>query len=189
MAEEASAAPAEAKRPATPAARTRPARSRRPSSPPAESAETPPKPSGPRAENRPTLPTATARLLAYRDAEDARRPRFTRQASYRYWRIGRDGTWRRPRGQQSKQRRHYGYRSTVVSIGFRSPRAVRGLTPTGFRPVLVRTPEQIAALDRERDAAVIGRTVGTRRRLVLEEAARKRGVKVLNPIRPPEAEE
>jgi ribosomal protein L32E len=48
--------------------------------------------------------------------------------------------------------------------------------------VIVRTPEEIAALDVARDAAVIARTVGTRRRLVLEEAARKRGVKVLNPI-------
>ncbi len=34
-----------------------------------------------------------------------------RQAANRYFRIGRDGAWRRPRGLQSKQRRHYGYRS------------------------------------------------------------------------------
>ena len=190
MPEEKSGAPVETREPkAVPARRA--ARPRRPAAKPAESPEAPASKAdaGPKSPRRPTLPAATARLLAVRDVEDERRPRFTRQASYRYWRIGRDGAWRRPRGQQSKQRRHYGYRSTVVSIGFRSPRGVRGLTPTGFRPVIVRTPEEVERLDREREAAVIGRTVGTRRRLVLEETARKLGVKVLNPIRPPGQEE
>lgn len=136
----------------------------------------------PKAPRRPTLAPETARLMRVRDATTDGRPRFTRQASYRYWRIGRDGAWRRPRGQQSKQRRHYKYRSTIVSIGFRGPAAVRGLTPSGFRPVLVHTPEEIAQLAPATDAAIIARGVGTRRRLVLEEAARKLGVHVLNPI-------
>ena len=136
----------------------------------------------PKAPRRPTLPKETQALLAVRHEGDGRRPKFTRQASYRYWRIGRDGAWRRPRGQQSKQRRHYGYRSTIVSIGFRGPAKVRGLTPTGFRPVLVHTAKEIVALVPSTDAAIIARTVGTRRRLVLEETARKAGVHVLNPI-------
>jgi large subunit ribosomal protein L32e len=137
---------------------------------------------GPKAPRRPTLAPETARLLTIRDATTDSRPRFTRQASYRYWRIGRDGAWRRPRGQQSKQRRHYKYRSTIVSIGFRGPAAVRGLTPSGFRPILVHTPDDIAALAPKTDAAIIARGVGTKRRLVLEETARKLGVHVLNPI-------
>jgi large subunit ribosomal protein L32e len=136
----------------------------------------------PKAPHRPTLDADTQRLLATRDDQDDRRPKFTRQASYRYWRIGRWESWRRPRGQQSKQRRHYKYRSTVVSIGFGSPRKIRGLTPTGFRPIVVHTPTDIEALDVQHDAAIIARTVGTRRRLVLEETARKRGVHVLNPL-------
>lgn len=146
----------------------------------------------PKAPRRPTLDPVATRLLAERDAQDARRPKFTRQASYRYWRIGRWESWRRPRGQQSKQRRHYGYRSTIVSIGFGSPRKVRGLTPSGFRPILVRTPDDLNALDAKTDAAIIARTVGTRSRLVLEETARKLGVHVLNPLlkeRHAEAEE
>ncbi|MCI4329152.1 MAG: 50S ribosomal protein L32e, partial [Thermoplasmata archaeon] len=88
----------------------------------------------------------------------------------------------RPRGMQSKQRRHYGYRPVVVSIGFGSPRVTRGLTPTGFRPVLVRTADVLATLNPKVDAVLIARTVGTRRRLVLEEAARQLGLHVLNPI-------
>ncbi len=120
--------------------------------------------------------------LSVRDSLDDRRPRFTRQASYRYERIGRWEAWRRPRGMQSKQRRHYGYRSAIVRIGYRSPADVRGLTPSGFRPVLVHNRGELDALEPSRHAAVIARTVGTRRRLILEEEARRLGIHVLNPI-------
>jgi len=148
--------------------------------PPAE--EKKKKPEGPVASRRPTLEPELARLLLARRAVNRRRPKFVAQAAHRYWRIGRKQSWRRPRGLQSKQRRHYGYRSEVVSIGYGSPKRTRGLTPSGYRPVIVRTSKDVEALDRLADAAVIARTVGTRRRLVLEETARKLGIHVLNPI-------
>jgi len=137
---------------------------------------------GPRSPRRADLPPELRALLATRLRLDGQRPRFVRQAAHRYARIGRDGAWRRPRGLQSKQRRHYGYRAKIVRVGYRSPAAVRGLTPAGFRPVLVRTRGELDGLDARRDAAVIARTVGTRRRLVLEEEARRLGIRVLNPI-------
>jgi len=142
----------------------------------------------PKAPRRAPVDERTRRLLALRRSLDARRPIFGRQAANRYYRIGRDGAWRRPRGLQSKQRRHYGYRAKIVRVGYRSPARVRGLVPSGFRPVLVRTGKEIDQLDAKTEAAIIARTVGTRRRLVLEELALKRGVRVLNPIAEPEEE-
>ncbi len=130
----------------------------------------------------------TRHLLALRRSQDDRRPIFGRQAANRYYRIGRDGAWRRPRGLQSKQRRHYGYRAKIVRVGYRSPAAVRGLVPSGFRPVIVRTRDDLEGINAEREAAVIARTVGTRRRLVLEEEAQKLGIRVLNPIVKAESE-
>ena len=135
-----------------------------------------------RAPRRASLAPADRTLLRERDHLDQRRPRFGRQARYRYFRIGRDMSWRRPRGLQSKQRRHYGYRPRIVRIGYRSPARVRGLVPSGFRPILVRTDRDLEAIDAKLEAAVIARTIGTRRRLVLEETARKLGIRVLNPI-------
>jgi len=137
---------------------------------------------GPRIPKRADLPPAERTLLRARGDLDRRRPLFGRQARYRYYRIGRDMAWRRPRGLQSKQRRHYGYRPRIVRIGYRSPARVRGLVPSGFRPILVRTDRDLERIDAKLEAAVIARTVGTRRRLVLEEAARKLGIRVLNPI-------
>ena len=182
MADEApapSAAPAEE----TPA----PVKRRRRTAPKADAAE-PKRPAKestddePKAPRRADLTPERRRLLTLRGQLDDRRPIFGRQAANRYWRIGRDGSWRRPRGLQSKQRRHYGYRARIVSIGYRSPAAVRGLAPNGFRPVVVRTADELERVDPRTEAAVIARTVGTRRRLVLEETARRRGVHLLNPI-------
>ncbi|HEY6238075.1 MAG TPA: 50S ribosomal protein L32e [Thermoplasmata archaeon] len=134
------------------------------------------------APRRPTLDPAAARLLLLRRAIGVRRPKFVRTASHRYHRIGRWESWRAPTGLQSKQRRHYGYRPVVVSIGFRGPKATRGLTPTGFKPILVRTEADVGRIDPAREAVLIARTVGTRRRLVLEESCRKLGIHILNPI-------
>ncbi len=155
----------------------------------AETKEAPKKEDGPRVPRRADLPVALRTLLATRALLDGKRPAFVRQAAYRYWRIGRDGAWRRPRGLQSKQRRHYGYRAQIVRVGYRSPARVRGLVPSGFRPVVVRTRDELDGLDARTDAAVIARTVGTRRRLVLEEEARRLGIRVLNPIVKAEGEE
>ncbi len=149
---------------------------------PADVPKPAPQPEAPTIPKRAKLPPATATLLATRLRLDAKRPIFGRQAANRYYRIGRDGAWRRPRGLQSKQRRHYGYRPKIVRIGYRSPAAVRGLVPSGFAPVLVRTSADLAGIDAVRQAAIIARTVGTRRRLVLEEEARALGIRVLNPI-------
>ncbi len=150
---------------------------------PAKTPAAKPSPSpSPGAPKRPTLPAEMVTLLQTRRAIRRKRPIFGRQAANRYYRIGRDLAWRRPRGLQSKQRRHYGYRAEIVSIGYGSPARVRGLAPSGYRPVLVHNDAELGALDPKLQAAIIARTVGTRRRLGLEATARKRGVRVLNPI-------
>jgi len=148
----------------------------------AEKPEPAKKDEGPRAPRRADLPPGQRTLLRTRDEIDRRRPLFGRQARYRYYRIGRDMSWRAPRGLQSKQRRHYGYRPKVVRVGYRSPARVRGLVPSGFRPIIVHTTSDLEKINPRLEAAIIARTVGTRRRLVLEEAARKLGIRVLNPI-------
>jgi large subunit ribosomal protein L32e len=149
---------------------------------PAPKAVEAPKKEEPKVPRRAELTAPLRTLLSVRRSLDRRRPIFGRQAANRYYRIGRDGSWRRPRGLQSKQRRHYGYRAQIVSIGYRSPARVRGLVPSGFAPVIVHTTAELEGIDAHRQAAIIARTVGTRRRLVLEEEARKLGIRVLNPI-------
>jgi large subunit ribosomal protein L32e len=131
---------------------------------------------------RPQLSPEETAALAVRKLRSRRRPRFVRQQAHRYWRIGRDGSWRAPRGVQSKQRRHYKYRPPVVSIGYRGPARVRGRTPTGFRPVIVHNAHELESLDGGREIAIIAGGVGTRKRLALEELARQKRIRIANPL-------
>ncbi|HTP53601.1 MAG TPA: 50S ribosomal protein L32e [Thermoplasmata archaeon] len=181
MADDAPATPAKENAPARrPRKRTAPAAE--PTAEPAPKAAASAKKEDAKIPRRADLSAPMRTLLSVRRTLDRQRPIFGRQAANRYYRIGRDGAWRRPRGLQSKQRRHYGYRAQIVSIGYRSPARVRGLVPSGFAPVIVHTTDELQGIDARRQAAIIARTVGTRRRLVLEEEARKLGIRVLNPI-------
>jgi large subunit ribosomal protein L32e len=132
--------------------------------------------------NKPTLSAEEKRLIRLRREKNKRRPLFTRTASHRYWRIGRRDSWRSPKGVQSKQRRHYGYRPTVVSIGFGGPRAVRGRTPMGFKPVVIHNVKEMEILEPTVNMVVIAHGVGTKKRLAIEQAAKKMGLKISNPL-------
>jgi len=127
---------------------------------------------------KPQIAPATRDLLRVRRAIAARRPTFLRQEWFRDARLGLK--WRKPQGGQSKLRRHYGYRINVVSIGYRGPKAVRGLHPSGFREVLIHTVRELDAIDPKLEAARIAATVGGRRRTEIQAAADEKGIRVLN---------
>ena len=129
---------------------------------------------------KPVLSEATRALLTQRAALSARRPAFRRQEWFRYKRVGRE--WRRPRGHHSKLRRHLRYRPSMPSTGFRGPRAVRGFHPSGFREVLVHRPAELDALNPETQAARIAHSVGTRKRVSIQDRADELGIRILNRV-------
>jgi large subunit ribosomal protein L32e len=127
---------------------------------------------------KPSLDKRLRRLLALRSAKNAQRPKFRRQDWFRYRKFGDE--WRKPQGGQSKLRRHFGYRWNVPSIGYRGPRGVRGLHPSGFQEVLVHNERQLDGLDSKTQAVRIAHGVGTRKREVIEKACDDKGLRVLN---------
>ncbi|MFA5313859.1 MAG: 50S ribosomal protein L32e [Methanomassiliicoccales archaeon] len=127
---------------------------------------------------KPELSKEMKAMLELRDEINDRRPPFLRQEWHRYQKL--EGKWRKPRGIHSKMRRHYGYRPTIVSIGFRGPTMVRGLHPSGFEEVMVFNPSQLEALDAKLQAARIGGTVGAKKRKDIISKADEIGVRVLN---------
>jgi large subunit ribosomal protein L32e len=118
------------------------------------------------------------KALAQRADKDAHRPEFHRQEWFRYQRLG--TKWRAPGGIQSKMRRHWGTHADVVSIGYRGPKAARGLHPSGFREVMVHSEESLGAVDPKTEAVRISSSVGRRKREIIQKAAAKRGIRVLN---------
>jgi large subunit ribosomal protein L32e len=141
-----------------------------------EDVETELRPRG-HAEKTPDLDDEESRLLSQRAREG--KPAFKRQDYHMKKRT--PESWRRPRGNLSKQRRRMKSRGPVVEAGFRTPEAVRGKHPSGFDEVLVHQPSEVDGVDAETEAIRIGSTVGGRKRDRIEEAAEEAGIRVLNP--------
>ena len=130
-----------------------------------------------RIETEPTLTDEERRLLTRRRVEG--KPQFNRQDYHKKKRT--PTSWRRPRGNLSKQRRGIKGKGQKVASGFRTPTAVRGLHPSGFEEVLVETPDDLEDVDADTQAVRIAGAVGDRKRERIEELAEEAGVRVLNP--------
>jgi large subunit ribosomal protein L32e len=89
-------------------------------------------------------------------------------------------SWRKPRGQHNKQREQKKAKGALPKPGFGSPVAVRGMHPSGFFEVLVTSLKELEGLDPKTQAVRIGATVGTRKRVTIQEQAVSAGLKVLN---------
>jgi len=122
-----------------------------------------------------------ARLLKIRTQLKRKKPRFLRQEWWRYPKFKNNPKWRRPKGIDSKMRLKKKGKPRSPSIGWSSPRAVRGLHPSGYEEVLVHNVRELEAIDPTRQAARIARTVGARKRETILARAKELGVKVLNP--------
>lgn len=127
---------------------------------------------------KPKLSEEIKKKLDKREEIKNRRPDFVRQESFRYKRI--PNNWRRPKGYRSKKRLNYKYRGSKAKIGFRSPKEVRGLHPSGFEEVIVHNTKDIEEIDPEKQAARIGSTVGTKKRREIEKKAEEQDIRILN---------
>ncbi len=128
---------------------------------------------------KPKLSKETLDALKKRAEVSARRPEFLRQEWHRRKRL-QNVKWRKPQGDHSKMREHYGYRRNVVSIGYGSPKGARYLHPSGFREVMVWNVKDLEKIKPDVEAARVAHTVGTRKRTQIEEKADELGIRVLN---------
>ncbi|MEF8779542.1 MAG: 50S ribosomal protein L32e [Haloferacaceae archaeon] len=129
------------------------------------------------ADKTPDLDDETARALAQKRREG--KPQFNRQDHHMRKRI--PSSWRRPRGDLSKQRRGIKGKGDTVEAGFRSPTAARGLHPSGFEEVRVFNTDDLEGIDPDSEAVRIASTVGARKRERIEEVCEDREIRVLNP--------
>jgi large subunit ribosomal protein L32e len=117
-------------------------------------------------------------LLAARKKVSSRRPKFIRQESWRYDRLAEN--WRKPKGKDNKMRKQKAGVPAIVKVGYRGPRAARGLHPSGYTDNIVYNSANLAGLDPKKDAVRLAHTVGTRKRREIIEQAVQKGFKILN---------
>ena len=131
------------------------------------------------ARQKPVLDDTTKEALATRAAQKKKTPTFRRQEWFRYKRLSRTG-WKKPRGDDSSQRKNRKYRSALVRVGHGKIAAARGLHPSGFEEVLVNKSGDLEGLDPETQAVRIAKTVGNRKRSAIHDRADDLGLRVLN---------
>jgi large subunit ribosomal protein L32e len=123
-------------------------------------------------------------MLSLRETLKSKKPEFNRQESWRYKRV--KPSWRRARGLDSKMRTKRKGWPKSVDHGYRSPKSVRGLHPSGFEEVIVHNVKDLDEITSDQ-AARISHTVGRRKREDIVERAEELKIYVLNKrVRPVE---
>lgn len=127
---------------------------------------------------KPELTDELKDTLEKRKEIKKRTPAFRREEWFRYKRLG--TSWRRPDGITSKMRRNLKYRPNKVRVGFRGPVKTRGLHPSGFEEIKVHNVSELESINPKTQAARIGSTVGTKKRLEIEKKAKELDIRLLN---------
>lgn len=127
---------------------------------------------------KPVLSEELKQKLEKRREIKKRTPKFLREEWFRYKRIPQN--WRRPDGITSKMRKNLAYRPSKVRIGFRGPKQTRGLHSSGFEEVTVFNVKDLEGLNPKTQAARIGGTVGTKKRIDIEKKAKELDIRLLN---------
>ena len=123
--------------------------------------------------------SATAeKALKLRESVKKKKPSFVRQESWRYKRLSE--SWRRPRGLDNKMRRKIKGWPPTVNVGYRGPKATRGLHPSGYKEVLAYNTKDLEEIDPKTRAIRIAHAVGKRKRAKILVEARKRKITILN---------
>ncbi len=108
-----------------------------------------------------------------------KKPKFLRQGA-RYLKRLKE-VWRRPRGLDSKLRVKEKSKGSLPNVGYRAPKELRGLHPSGLKEVLIQSLKDLERIDKEKEAGRIAAKIGKKKRKMIVERARELGIKILNP--------
>jgi len=116
-------------------------------------------------------------LLKVRKTLKARKPTFIRQEFDRGTKL--EHKWVKPRGRTNKMRSCLRGQKAMPSIGYSSPKEVKGCLPNGAKVVMIFNVEDLAKVTKE-SAAVVSTQVGARKKIQIIEAAKAKGIKLFN---------
>ena len=122
--------------------------------------------------------TERKRLMKLKKNISKKRPKFSKFESWRLVRV--KDYWRRPTGIDNKMRQKRKGWPKSVKVGYGSPKAVRGLHPSGLKEVAVFNVGDLTIVDPETQVARIGGSVGARKRTAIVAEAFNLGIRVLN---------
>ncbi|MGD2073046.1 MAG: 50S ribosomal protein L32e, partial [Candidatus Thorarchaeota archaeon] len=123
-----------------------------------------------------------SRIFRVAKAKKRKQPSFRHEQNHRWMRVSK--SWRKVRGIDSKTREKRKGRPAMPNVGYRKPKAIRGIHPSGYIEKMVYRPSELEDLDPEVHAVRIGSTVGLRKRQDILKKAETMMLRVLNPGAP-----
>ena len=103
-------------------------------------------------------------LLILRKQIKKKKPRFLRQDAHKKVKLKKK--WRQPKGYDSKLRRKLSGKRRHPSIGFSSPRLVRGLHPSGLKGVIINNENELKAI-KDGEGIIVSGKLGDRKRVLI----------------------
>ena len=118
------------------------------------------------------------RLIELRKKINKKRPSFRRVESWRYKRV--KDSWRKARGIDSQTRKKTKSGVKSPTMGYRGPKKVRGLHPSGYEEVRVHNINEMKDLNNKKHAIKVSTNLGVKKRISVIDYAQSRGFKILN---------
>ena len=109
-----------------------------------------------------------------------KKPTFLRNKWWKFSKFKNDPKWRKPKGHDNPMRLKLKGHPPVVTAGYGTPKEIRGLHPTGLRPVVVHSEKDLERLDPATVIVYIGSTVGLRKRAQIINKAQELGFLIAN---------
>lgn len=110
-------------------------------------------------------------------AKFRKRIKFRRQGWYNLVRLGEE--WRRPKGRHNKLRRKFKGKGIMPNKGYRTPRKIRNVHPSGLKEVRVSNLNDAKNVG-ENVAVRIDSNIGKRKREEILKILKEKNVKILN---------
>ncbi len=104
---------------------------------------------------------------------------FKRYLSWEFWKFERKDSWRKPKGKDNKMRLEVKGYPPRVKIGYRNDGSIRGLHPSGLKPVVISNPRELEGLNPGEHIVYISSSVGLRKRMDLIKLALEKGFRVV----------
>ena len=115
-------------------------------------------------------------------AKRHRQPSFRHEQAHRWIRVS--DSWRKVRGIDSKTREKRKGRPAMPNPGYRKPKIIREIHPSGYIEVQIYRPSELDKLNPDVHAVRIGSTVGLKKRQDILKKAETLMLRVLNPGAP-----
>jgi large subunit ribosomal protein L32e len=125
--------------------------------------------------------------LKLREKIKQKMPDFLRHLWWKKPKFKNEPKWHKPKGIDNKMRLQLKGYPPIVKVGYRVPAVVRGLHPSGLKPVVVHSVEELDDYNPSEHIVYIGSSVSLRKATLIYKKAVEKGFKVANPPRGVEA--